>query len=119
MNIKNKDRKKIVLFSAILLFLLVALFITIQHKKDKNNEIRCSTFSNTGEAIMIVRQADLPKEYVIDSLLKGEDDKVLIDLVNASVFEAYETPLYDLSEDKEKAIADFKEASYDFCKQNM
>ena len=36
-----------------------------------------------------------------------------------AVSEAYEVPLHDSVEDKEKAIADFKETSYDFCRNMM
>lgn len=119
MTVKTKDRKKILVLGSILLILLAVLFMTIQYKKDKYEDAICSDFSNTGQMIMKIRQTDLPQERVIDGLLKEDSDKSLIELVNTTVSEAYDTPLHDSIEDKEKAIAGFKETSYNFCRDNM
>lgn len=118
MTIKKKDQKKIVVLGGILIVLLGVLLMVIQHKQSVRDDIQCSGFSDTGEMIMEIRQNDLPQERVIETLLKDETDEGLIDLVNTTVSEAYEVPLYDSVEDKEKAIADFKETSYNFCKNN-
>jgi len=119
MTVKNKERKKIVALSGILLVLLVVLFMTIQYKQNKHDDAVCSDFSNTGEMIMEIRQNNVHKQYVLDTLLKDNSDEALVELVNTTVSEAYEVPLHDSVEDKEKAIADFKETSYDFCRNMM
>lgn len=119
MTVKTKDRKKILVLSSILLILLAVLFMTIQYKQNIYEDATCSDFSNTGEMIMKIRQTDLPKERVIDALLKEDSDKSLIELVNTTVSEAYNTPLHDSVEDKEKAVTDFKETSYNFCRNSM
>ena len=119
MTVKTKDRKKILVLGSILLILLAILFMTIQYKQNTYEDVVCSDFSKTGEMIMEIRQTDLPKERVIDALLKENSDEALVELVNTTVSEAYETPLHDSVEDKEKAIADFKETSYNFCRDSM
>lgn len=119
MTVKKKERKKIMILSGVFLILLAVLFMTIQYKKNMHEDATCSDFSNTGGMIMKIRQTDLPQERVIDALLKEDSDESLIELVNTTVSEAYDTPLHDSVEDKEKAIADFKETSYDFCRDSM
>ena len=119
MTIKTKDRKKILVSGSILLILLTVLFMTIQYKQNIYEDATCSDFSNTGEIIMKIRQADLPKERVIDALLKENSDEALVELVNTTVSEAYEVPLHDSVEYKEKAVRDFKETSYNFCRDSV
>lgn len=119
MTVKNKERKKIVVLSGILLVLLVVLFMTIQYKQNKHDDAMCSDFSNTGEMIMEIRQNNVHKQYVIDTLLKDNSDEALVELVNTTVSEAYEVPLHDSVEDKEEAIKEFKDTSYSLCIKNM
>lgn len=119
MTVKAKNRKKILVLGSILLILLAVLFMIIQYKQDKYEDATCSDFSITGQMIMKIRQTDLPQERVIDALLKEDSDKTIIELVNTTVSEAYDTPLHDSVEDKEKAIADFKETSYNLCRDSM
>lgn len=115
---KKNDKKKFLILTGLVALTLLS-FKVIEHNNEKQKDVNCLEFSQTGEMIMEARQNNLKRDRVVDTLLQDNSDEALVELVNTTVSEAYEVPLQESVEDKEKAIADFKETSYNFCRDKI